>query len=136
MREEGKSAAVGRRSEPPKRGGYRDLLAWQLGMDLVREIYRLTDRFPKHELFGLGSQLRRVSVSVPSNIAEGYRRTTHRDFNLFIGHSRGSLAEIETQLEISCDLGYMTRYQWTSLQRKTDRLAQVLAGLSSWAGEN
>ena len=136
MPEQGRSELVGRRSEPQKRGGYRDLLAWQLGMELVRDIYRVTDKFPRYELFGLISQLRRAAVSVPSNLAEGYRRTTHRDFNLFIGHSRGSLAEIETQLEIACDLGYLTPAQWTALQPKTDRLAQVLAGLSAWAEEN
>jgi four helix bundle protein len=136
MREEGRSEVGGRRPEPQKSGGYRDLLAWQLGMELVREIYRLTDKFPRYELFGLISQLRRAAVSVPSNLAEGYRRTTHRDFKLFIGHSRGSLAEIETQLEIACDLAYVSQAEWATLQRKTDRLAQVLAGLSAWAEEN
>src|SRR5947207_1131274 len=108
MREEGRSDVVGPRSEPKKRGGYRDLLAWQLGMELVRDIYAVTKGFPAHELFGLSSQLRRAAVSVPSNIAEGYRRRTHRDFNLFLRHSRGSLAEIETQLEIGHDLRYIT----------------------------
>ena len=136
MREESRSAVVGGKSEPVKRGGFRDLVAWQLGMELVREIYMLTGSFPKHELFGLVSQLRRAAVSIPSNIAEGYRRTTHRDFNLFIGHSRGSLAEIETQLEIARNLGYLTRQCSINLQKKTDRLAKVLAGLSSWAGRN
>src|SRR4051812_43424303 len=136
MREERRSEVVGGRSEKQKHGGYRDLLAWQLGMELVRDIYVLTKSFPGHELFGLTSQLRRAAVSVPSNIAEGYRRRTHRDFNLFLGHSQGSLAEIETQLDIAHDLGYSTEHQAASLQRKTDRLAQVLAGLSSWAEEN
>src|SRR4051812_7243363 len=120
MCEERRPEVVGRRPEPQKRGGDRDLLSWQLGMELVRDTYRLTDKFPRCELFGLTSQLRRAAVSVPSNLAEGYRRTTHRDFNLFICHSRGSLAEIETQLEIACDLGYVTREQWATLQRKTD----------------
>jgi four helix bundle protein len=136
MREERRSEVVGRKSEPGKRGGYRDLLAWQLGMELVRTIYAVTNSFPRDELFGLIFQLRRAALSVPSNVAEGYRRKSHKDCNVFIGHSRGSLAEIETQLEIACDLGYLTRPQWTALQRKTDRLAQVLAGLCSWAEDN
>ena len=105
-------------------------------MDLVRLIYSLTISFPNHELYGLVSQLRRAAVSIPSNLAEGYRRTTHRDFNLFIGHSRGSLAELETQLEIAHDLGYMTDSQWSVLNQKTERLARVLAGLGAWAEKN
>lgn len=133
MRER-RSEVVGRTSE--KLSGYRDLVAWQLGMELVRFVYFLTKSIPKHELFGLIAQLRRAAVSIPSNIAEGYRRTTHRDFNLFIGHSRGSLAEVETQLEIAHDLGYLTDSQWTAATRKTERLAQVLTGLSSWAEKN
>ena len=136
MHEHGRSEVGGRASEPEKHSGYRDLLAWQLGMDLVRLIYSLTISFPNHELYGLVSQLRRAAVSIPSNLAEGYRRTTHRDFNLFIGHSRGSLAELETQLEIAHDLGYMTDSQWSVLNQKTERLARVLAGLGAWAEKN
>jgi four helix bundle protein len=105
-------------------------------MELVRSIYDITNGFPRYEVFGLTSQLRRAAVSIPSNIAEGYRRRSHKDFNVFIGHSRGSLAEIETQLEISRDLSYLTQDRWIALQLKTDRLAQVLTGLSTWAENN
>lgn len=136
LREEGRPDVVGRTSQTETKSGYRDLLAWQLGMELVRSVCFLTNSFPNHELFGLISQLRRAAVSVPSNIAEGYRRKSHRDFSVFIGHSRGPLAEIKTQLEIAHDLDYITEGQWGQARHKTDRLAQVLAGLNDWAEKN
>lgn len=77
MREERRPDVVSGRSHSEKKSGYRDLLAWQLGMELVRFVYFLTNGFPNHELFGLISQLRRAAVLVPSNIAEGYRRKSH-----------------------------------------------------------
>ena len=76
---------------------YKDLIAWQKGMELVAAIYDATDRFPSHEQFGLVSQLRRAAVSVPSNIAEGKAHYSNREFVRFLRHARGSLAEIETQ---------------------------------------
>src|SRR5574337_1314593 len=78
-------------------GSYRDLVAWQKGLDLVVEIYRITERFPKSEMYGLTSQLRRAAVSVPSNIAEGQAHFSKQEFRHFLRHSRGSLAELETQ---------------------------------------
>jgi four helix bundle protein len=72
---------------------YRDLIAWQRAMDLVEAIYKATRRFPKDELYGLTSQLRRAAVSVPSNIAEGQGRLTSGEFKQFLGHARGSLLE-------------------------------------------
>jgi four helix bundle protein len=76
---------------------YRDLLAWQKAMELVTEIYRLSQGFPKEELFGLASQLRRAAVSIASNIAEGHARITKREYRQFLGHARGSLSEVETR---------------------------------------
>ncbi len=90
---------------------YRDLSAWQKGMDLLVEIYQLTKLFPKDEQFGLTSQLRRAAVSVPANIAEGYGRWNRGDFRRFISISRGSLAEVETHLEIAIRLEYLTQDQ-------------------------
>lgn len=136
MREEGRSKVEGRRSDTEPKSGYRDLLAWQLGMQLVKFIYFLTNGFPNHELFGLISQLHRAAVSIPSNIAEGYRRKSHRDFSHLLGISRGSLAEIETQLEIAHDLGNLPDAQWREARQKTERLAQVLAGPIDWAENN
>lgn len=86
---------------------YRDLLVGQKARRLAIEVYRATEKFPKSELYGLTSQLRRASVSVVSNIAEGQGRLTKGEFRHFLGQSRGSLLEMETQLEIASDLGYV-----------------------------
>ena len=86
---------------------YRELIAWQKSMDLVVEIYRVSKSFPDDERFGLISQIRRAAVSVPSNIAEGHARPT-ADFVRFLNIARGSLSEVETQLEISRRLEFIT----------------------------
>jgi four helix bundle protein len=86
--------------------GYRDLLVWQKGMVLVREVYILTKGFPDEERFGLISQMRRAVVSIPSNIAEGQARHTTREFIQFISHAEGSLAELDTQIRVSIELGF------------------------------
>ena len=84
---------------------YRDLLVWQKAKALAVEIYRATERFPKNEIFGLTSQMRRAAVSVASNIAEGQGRGSKPDFVKFLCVARGSLLELETQLEIALELG-------------------------------
>ncbi|HEU5452325.1 MAG TPA: four helix bundle protein [Terriglobales bacterium] len=86
---------------------YRDLHAWQKSMCLVKEIYRLTRAFPKEELFGLVQQMRRAAISIASNLAEGQGRLTTPEFRRFVGISRGSAMELQTQLLISQDLGYL-----------------------------
>jgi four helix bundle protein len=85
-------------------GSYRDLIAWQKAMVLVREIYYATQAFPKEERYGLMSRLRRAAVSVPSNIAEGQARYSRREFHHFLNNARGSLAEVETQIMLANDL--------------------------------
>jgi four helix bundle protein len=85
---------------------YRDLLVWKKGMALVKNIYQVTKRFPEEEKFGLVSQMRRAAVSVPSNIAEGQSRRGRREFVQFLSHAEGSLAELDTQVLLSVDLGY------------------------------
>ena len=80
---------------------YKELIAWQKSIELVVMIYELTDKFPKEEIFGITSQIRRAAVSIPSNIAEGRNRGTRADFTHFLRMSYGSGAELETQLEIS-----------------------------------
>lgn len=83
---------------------FRDLEVWQIGLDLVETVYRLTAQFPKSELFGLTAQMRRAAVSIPSNIAEGQARSSSKEFLHFLSYALGSLAELETQLELACRL--------------------------------
>ena len=85
---------------------YKDLIVWQKAMDLAVEVYRLTAKLPKDELYGLTSQLRRAAVSVPSNIAEGNGRASTGDYVRFLIISRGSVAEVETQMLLCVRLGY------------------------------
>jgi four helix bundle protein len=86
---------------------FRDLVVWQKSVVLVTEIYRLSKKFPKEEVFGLTSQIRRAAVSIPSNIAEGRGKSSKGEFQQFLHHSRGSLAEVETQIVIAQNLGYL-----------------------------
>ena len=80
---------------------YRDLFIWQKGMAIVDEVYKITKTFPKEEIFGLTSQIKRSSVSIPCNIAEGWGRDSGQSYRHFLRIARGSLFELETQLEIS-----------------------------------
>ncbi len=116
---------------------YKDLIAWQKGMELVAMIYDATDRFPSNEQFGLVSQLRRAAVSVPSNIAEGKAHYSNRDFVRFLRHARGSLAEIETQVLIAQQRQFVSGEVTAKLTQKLDELGRILSGLikSLKAGE-
>jgi len=84
---------------------YRDLIVWQRAVQMSVAIYKLTSGFPREELYGLTSQLRRAGVSVASNIAEGYGRASTGEYRQFLGMARGSNMEVQTQLEISRELG-------------------------------
>ena len=88
---------------------YRDLQVWQKGIELVKEIYLLTKQFPKEEIYGLSSQIRRASVSIPSNIAEGQARKNTDEFRQFLYIALGSLAEVDTQLELPIQLSYLSQ---------------------------
>ena len=90
---------------------YRDLEIWQLGMELTVEVYKLTAVFPKSEQFGLTSQMRRAAVSIPANIAEGYGRSSDKNLANFVRIARGSLAELETHIELSIRLGFVSEEQ-------------------------
>ena len=85
---------------------YKELLIWQKGIKIVVLVYKLTKNFPKEEIYALTSQLKRASVSIPSNIAEGFGRQTDKSFNHFLNISRGSLNEVETQLIIAKELQF------------------------------
>ena len=113
--------------------GHRDLVAWQLAMEMVREIYRVTRTFPRDELYGLVSQLRRAAVSVPSNLAEGYGRNSPKELHHYLGQARGSLAEVETQIEIARDLGYVDTAAARELLAKIARVGRLLTGLRNWS---
>src|SRR5579859_7016456 len=93
-------------SEDSKPRSYHDLLVWKKGISLAKAVYKLTAEFPPEEKFGLISQMRRAAVSVPSNIAEGQARNTTGEFVQFISHAEGSLAELDTQLVLSAELGF------------------------------
>jgi four helix bundle protein len=108
---------------------YKDLVAWRKAMDLVTEIYLVTRAFPREEVYGLTSQLRRAAVSVPSNIAEGQARFSQKEFHHFLSLARGSLVEIETQLMIAQNLDYLSLQQIRPLLDKTAELGKVLNGL-------
>ena len=85
---------------------YKDLHVWQKAMELAKQVYLFTNRFPSEEKFGLVSQMRRAAVSVPSNIAEGQARNTTGEFIQFLSHAEGSAAELDTQLRLSIELGH------------------------------
>jgi four helix bundle protein len=113
--------------------GHRDLVAWQKGMDLAKSIYLLTNAFPKHEVYGLSSQLRRAAVSIPSNLAEGAARNGRREFAYFISNARGSLAEIETQLELAVFLEYVSAEAARQVLMRVAELGRLLTGLRNWS---
>jgi four helix bundle protein len=110
-------------------GSYRDLKAWQYAIELVTQIYACTRGFPTDELYGLTSQLRRASVSVASNIAEGKGRSSDRELVHFLHQARGSLFEVETQLTIAHRLKYLTPTQADDLSAPAGQLARALNGL-------
>jgi four helix bundle protein len=98
-------------------------------MALVRDVYRATQGFPREEMFGLTSQMRRAAVSVPSNIAEGHGRLTDKLFLQFLSQARGSLYELETQIELSADLQFMSQSDATVIRNDCGDLSRLLNGL-------
>ncbi len=108
---------------------YRDLVAWQKAMVLARTTYSATEAFPRREIFGLASQMRRAAVSIPSNIAEGKARVSTRDFVRFLRTAKASLAELETQVILSAEVGYLARAVAEELLQLSDEVSRILAGL-------
>ena len=113
----------------PTAQGYRDLVVWQKGIALAREIYLLTKNLPADEKFGLVSQMRRAAVSVPSNIAEGQARHTTGEFIQFISHAEGSVAELDTQLTLCQDLKLLNSQETANAANLLDELRRMLNGL-------
>jgi four helix bundle protein len=111
-------------------GNYRNLVVWRKAMLLSEVIYRSTESFPKHELYGITSQLRRAAVSVPSNIAEGQGRGYDGQFLQFLRNARGSLLELETQIILSTRLGYLEPVAEREILELSRELGKLLNGLS------
>lgn len=118
---------------PEKKGGkiqsFTDLRTWQKGHALVLDIYRVTKQFPRDEVFGLISQLRRAAVSFTSNIAEGFRRKSPKEKAQFYAIAFGSLTEIQNQLLIAKDVGYLPVSEFRDLASETVELSKMLSGL-------
>ncbi|BCM92110.1 hypothetical protein IAD21_03989 [Abditibacteriota bacterium] len=108
---------------------YRDLAAWQKAMQLAVISYQLTALFPKHEVYGLASQLQRSAISVPSNIAEGNERESDKEFLHHLAYSLGSLAELETQVELAFLLGYLNQQTIDEFRLKSAEVGRLISGL-------
>ena len=110
-------------------GHFKDLVAWQKSIELTAELYKLTEVFPRRELYGLADQIRRAAVSVASNIAEGQAHFSKREFCHYLHHSRGSLAEIETQIIIAERLHYISTSQLDCELHHIHEIGRIINGL-------
>jgi four helix bundle protein len=110
---------------------YSELIAWQKAMDLVQTIYETVRDFPKEEIYGLTSQLKRAAISVPSNIAEGQGRKSTREFIHHLSIAYGSLMEVETQILIAVRLGYLTQKDSEQITKQTAEVGRLVNGLSN-----
>jgi len=108
---------------------YRELIAWQKAMKLAKSAYDLTAGFPRNEAFGLVSQIHRAAISVPSNIAEGHGRLTDMQFRQFLGNARGSLCEVQTQIELAHDLGHIDTGELRKFMEQGREVARLINGL-------
>ena len=108
---------------------YRDLEIWKVGIDVVKEIYVLTGGFPKHEMYSIVSQMRRAAISVPSNIAEGFKRYHNKEYKQFLYITLGSCAELETQITIAKELMYITGESEVKLLDKLDHIGRMISNL-------
>jgi four helix bundle protein len=109
---------------------HQKLDAWGKSVDLVVEVYKATERFPKEEKYGLTSQIRRAAVSVPSNIAEGAGRYSQKEFAHFLSNAQGSTSELETELIIAHRLGYLSETLFSQLITDLERIGRLITGLS------
>jgi four helix bundle protein len=120
---------AGEQGNSTKPRHYKELLIWQRGMRLAKTVYHLTAEFPADERYGLTSQMKRAVVSIPSNIAEGQARRSAREFALFLGHASGSLAELETQLLLSADLGYAKPLEVAALEGEIGEIQKMIGAI-------
>jgi four helix bundle protein len=109
--------------------GHKKLDVWRESVALATHIYQVTEKFPKTEIYGLTSQMRRAVVSIPSNIAEGAARASSKEFAQFLNIAGGSLSELDTQIEIASNLQYLSGDEKQIIDQKIGSIAQKLAGL-------
>jgi four helix bundle protein len=108
---------------------YQDLMVWQKSLAMVTEIYKVSQSFPRREDYGITSQIRRCAVSIPSNIAEGYGRHSRNEYIRFLQIALGSLFELQTQLEIAANLGYLKKEEFDVLYESTREVERMLSVL-------
>lgn len=108
---------------------YKKLKVWQKAYELGSQVYKLTKSFPKEEIYGLTSQLRRAAVSIPSNIAEGSRRSTEKDFKSFLHNAYGSIAELEVQIMYAKELEYLTSNDAEKVIENLSEISRMLNAL-------
>ncbi len=108
---------------------FRELKVWQKAMDLVTDIYAITTIFPQHEQFGITSQIRRSSISIPSNIAEGFGRNSNNEFVRFLRIAIGSLFELQTQLEISKNLKFISIEEFNKMLLESTEIEKMIKAL-------
>jgi len=131
MGNKGKRKAEGAEAKGRSRKmkSYRDLIVWQKSMRLVTRIYLITKELPKNEVYGLTSQIRRSSISLPSNIAEGYGRNSTNDYIRFLQIACGSLYEVQTQLEICRNLEYLSKDIFNEIYEQSREIERMLNSL-------
>lgn len=111
--------------------GYQDLKVWKKGMEIAAAVYKLTDKFPRHEMHGLAAQMRRAAVSIPSNIAEGHARQSTREFLHHVSFAQGSTAELETQIMLCQQLNFAQEVDTKHLLELCEESGKMLRGLQS-----
>lgn len=114
---------------------FQDLLVWQKAHQLVLDIYRITERFPHEEKYGLISQMRRAAISVPANVVEGHKRRNRREFAHFMLIAESSLEELKYYLELSRDLGFLLQEHMETLYSNAEEVGRMLYGLKSHVRE-
>ena len=108
---------------------YRDLEIWKKGIELVKDVYALTEKFPKQEIYNLANQMRRSAISIPSNVAEGFRRYYNKEYKQFLYTSLGSCAELETQVTIAKELKYLQEDKEAVLLERLDHICRMVSNL-------
>jgi len=119
---------MGRESQ--KSRSFHDLDVWRIAIKLTKDVYLLTEKFPNSEIFGLTGQIRRAAISIPSNIAEGQSRNSSKEFRQFLSVALGSLAEIETQLVIAKEVGYINEQEFAPFLPSIDTIRKMIRSLS------